>query len=179
MGISNLFDTRGAGSGGDAEDDTPEDYAAGVPEEPDGPSADALPPDPKPRRSGRGRRVAPPPAAKVTAAQKRSVEDSIFLLMMIPGGAIRLRDPHCGQAITANAREVAKACVPIVARNPNVLAWFVAAGAPFMDWLALASALSPIAAAFWSHHVTKTAGQDAAGGEDAPDYSQFTAPAFG
>lgn len=179
MGISNLIDRLNPSEMSDIEDDTPEDYADQVP---DDASAldDALPPDPKPGQRGRTKaRRAAPVAAKVTAAQKRTVEDSIYLLMMIPGGALSLRDPHCGGAVTGNAREVARACVPIVARNPSILAWFTATGAPVMDWLALLAALSPIASAFWSHHVTKSVGQDEEDEGANADYSQFTAPVFG
>ncbi len=142
---------------------------------------DSLPPDPKPGKRTARRRIPRPAAApaKATAVQKRQIEDSLVLLMTVIGGGISLRDRVCGPAITSNAQQVARAAVPIIARNPALMAWFCG-GAGFMDIFGLIVALQPVIGTAWGHHVTKSTGHDGhdhGSGEGVPvDYSAFTAP---
>lgn len=132
---------------------------------------DSLTPDPKPSRRRAPKSVAST-AAKANAAQKKQVRDALLLLLTPATGFLAMRDPHCGGAAFAQREEIVAAMVPIVCRNPNMLRWFTAADAPWLDYLALLTALQPVGAAFWQHHVKKTIGHD---GGEAVDYSAYTA----
>lgn len=177
MGLVDLLD-RAFSTDSDEEDitDTP-DTGAGV-QVPDDASEldDVLPPDPKPKKPARTRtpRTA---AAKVTAAQKRQVEDALVLLMKILGGGISFRDQVCGPALVDSSADIAKAAAPLIARNPVWLAWFTG-GTGFLDLLALATALQPVAAAIWGHHVTHRLGHDDGDGGGPVDYSGYNAPSL-
>jgi hypothetical protein len=74
--------------------------------------------------------------------------------------------------------DIVKALTPIVCRNPAMLAFFTAANAPWMDYLALFQALMPVGQMFWSHHVTHTVGAQESG-EVPVDLSAYSAPRFG
>lgn len=173
MGIHDLLDRARATTDPDQPEVTiPDDASELVPD-------DVLPADPKPGKRSRARLPRPATSTtKTTAAQKKQVEDSLLLLMTVIGGGISLRDRVCGPAITEQAGAVAKAAVPIICRNPALLAWFVG-GAGFMDFFALLVALQPVLGTAWSHHVTKTptAAHDHEG--VAPvDYSAYAAPSI-
>lgn len=140
---------------------------------------DLLEPDPKPGPAQKAKGIKPPKAplpSKATAAQKRQVQDMLELALKFMGAGVSLRDGHCGGAINEQSQAIAKACVPLVARNPQVLAWFVG-GTGFMDWLGLLMALQPVVGTVWGHHITHTVGGEDE--EDGVDYSAFTAPSFG
>lgn len=102
------------------------------------------------------------------------------MLYTLPAWGARVKDPHCGGALLAQRDDIVKALVPIVCRNPAMLAFFTAANAPWMDYLALAQALAPVAQTFWSHHVTHTLGHDDETGEGVSvDLSAYAAPVYG
>ena len=170
MGIQDLLDrARGAEDSSDPDLRVPDD-ASELDE-------DLLPPDPKPTKRARAPRSSGSTPAKVTVGQRRQVEDALMLLMSVIGGGISMRDRVCGPALTENSSAVAKAAVPIICRNPALLAWF-SGGAGFMDFFALLVALQPVVGTIWSHHITHTLG-DAHGEEgDGDDYSAFSAPAI-
>lgn len=159
--------------GGEAEEfDVPDDASELIEEADD----DLLPPDPKPIRKGPTKRRQP--TTKATAAQRRTVQDALVLMITIPAGILQIRDPLCAAAMLDNAENIAAKAMPLIARSPAALAWFLGSGAPWMDWLGLALALQPVAQTIWSHHVTKTLDHDAEEGYGA-DFSQYSAPAFG
>lgn len=139
-------------------------------------------PDPQPaRRSRRGRRNASMRAAnKPSRAEQTQVRDALTMLYTLPAWGVRVRDPHCGGALMDQRDDIVNALVPIVCRNPAMLAWFTGANAPWMDLLALAQALLPVGQTIWSHHVTKTVGHDheQGGGVNGVDLSGYSAPAF-
>lgn len=104
----------------------------------------------KRRRLGGGPKAAP---EKLTAANKRKVKDILVMMITLPGGALAMRDPVCGGALVRQADPIADALVPIIARNPAMLRWFLEGGG-WMDYMALLMALQPVGAAVWGHHVT-------------------------
>lgn len=163
--------------------DVPDDASqlTGAPadgQEPDDP--DRLAPDPQPsRRSRKGRRTQRPASGKVSKAETDQVRDALTVLYTPAAWGVRLKDPHCGGALLEQRDDIIKAMVPIVCRNPAMLAFFTAANAPWMDYLALASALGPLAKTVWSHHVTHTIGHDDdTQGEVPVDLSAYSAPRF-
>ncbi len=180
MAIADLFDRIGGTSTDDDDDDlsysAPDDLS-GLDDDAQDPG-DLLPRDPKPKRKNSGARFSGGATERVTAAQKRRVADALTMLITLPGGAWALRDP-CGQALLGQRDDIVKALVPIVCRNPQMLAWFTAGGGGWMDWIALFSALQPVGAAVWSHHVKKSdpakGGRAAPGGGDPIDLTQYTA----
>lgn len=141
----------------------------------EGEDGDLLPPDPKPSRKGPTKRRQP--TGKVTAAQRRGVQDALVLMMTIPGGILQMRDPLCAGVLLDNADTIAAKMVPLITRNPAALAWFIGSAAPWMDWLALITALTPVVSTFWGHHVTHSIGHDVEG-EHGGDFSQYSAPVF-
>lgn len=174
MPVSELFGNaksriiHGAGGEPDEEVLVPDDVSELTPEEP----GDLLEPDPKPARKGPVKKRQP--STRATAGQKRQIQDALVLMMTIPGGVLQFRDPVCAAALLDNAEEIAAKAVPLITRNPGVMAWFLGNGAPWMDWVALALALQPVAATIWGHHVSKSIGHDHEGEQGAADYSQYT-----
>lgn len=142
---------------------------------------DSLPEeDPKPaRRSTKGPRTSGA-AAKVTAAQKRSVADALEMMITLPAGVIAMKDPVCGGAALEHCDNIVKKLTPIVCRNPAMVEWFTS-GAGYLDWFGLATALAPLVMTVWSHHVTKPQEQEGAHAHPAgePDFSHYTAPSLG
>jgi hypothetical protein len=129
---------------------------------------DALEPDPAPRR---GKKITRTAVRKVTATQKRQIEDAVSLLLTTLGAGISFRDQHCGPALTEHADNIADKLVPIIARNPKWVEWFCGSTG-FLDAMGLVIAFRPLLTTVWAHHVTHTVGE----GAIAVDYSQYRAP---
>lgn len=136
---------------------------------------DVLPPDPAPARRTKPTKTTKPAPAKVTAGTKRQVTDAVKILLLFPAGAWALRDERCGGTALSIVDDVTTAAVPIICRNPKALAFFTE-GTAWLEWLALFSALSPLARDVWAHHIAGTVGDDQA--EDV-DYAQYAAPTIG
>lgn len=168
----------------DEDSDVPDDLSgltgADGPEPAEG---DQLAPDPQPsRRARKGRRssrAAAAPAAAATKADRDQVRDALTMLYTLPAWGLQLRDQHCGGALMEQRDAIIKSLVPIVCRNPAMLAFFTSANAPWMDYLALGQALAPVAKTIWSHHVTHTVGDaDGMPGEVPVDLTAYSAPRF-
>lgn len=171
MAISDLLERLSAGKESDDSSDVPDDASELLDDEAD----DLLPPDPPPARTTRAKRTAAP-APRVTARDRKAVKDGWITLLTVPGGLLSLRDPLCGGAVLDQVDQLAEALTKVTARNPAMLAWFVGDAAPFMDWLAVAMALRPVATTVWAHHVSHSIGGEEEQG--APDFSGYTAPVF-
>jgi hypothetical protein len=167
---------------GGAKEDLPEvsevpDDASSI----DAGAGDELPADPAPSRSSRRGRSrgsrASRTAQKATHAEQNQVRDALAMLLTVPAWALQMKDPHCGGAVMDNRDEIIKSMVPIVCRNPAMLAFFTAANAPWMDYLALATALRPVISTIWGHHVSHIIGQASPeqDGGGLVDLSRYTA----
>lgn len=143
--------------------------------------ADGIAADPQPaRRSQKRRKTARAAAAKATKAERDQVRDALTMLYTVPAWGLRMRDAHCGGVLMDEREKIIDAMTPIVCRNPAMLAFFTAAGAPWMEYLALMQALLPVGQAVWGHHVTRTVGRpEQDGGMNGFDLSAYSAPAFG
>lgn len=140
---------------------------------------DGLAPDPQPsRRTRRNRRQAPAPRARVGKAESDQVRDALTMLYTLPAWGLKLKDPHCGGSLLEQRDDIVKTLVPIVCRNPAMLAFFTAANAPWMDYLAFAQALFPVGQTIWAHHVTHTVGHSEDTGEVPLDLTRYNAPRF-
>lgn len=173
MALADLMDRLG---GSDPDDDLDLSAPDDLSELDDAP--DRLTPDPKPKRGKATKLTAVRSAGtKVSVAQKRAVHDALTLVLTLPAGAWAMRDPHCGGIAMAQREATINALVPIICRNPTMLAWFTAGDGGWMDWAALIVALQPLASATWSHHVRKIDPDEARGpaGGEGLDLSQFTA----
>lgn len=178
--MGSLSDLLGTGKTDDDQQDGPD-----TPDTPELPAEDGpeLPADPPPsRRTRKGRRTAARTLgarASATKAEKDQVRDALTMLYTLPAWGLTMKDPHCGGALMAQRDDIIKSLVPIVCRNPGMLAFFTAANAPWMDYLALMQALLPVGQAVWAHHVTHTAGpaagDDEAAGGGLVDLSRYTA----
>ena len=188
MALADLLKS-GSVDGDDSSAHVPDDASeltAGTPDP--GAPADELPPDPAPsRRSKQGRRrmrSATTATKKATAAEKNQIRDALTMLYTLPAFGLRMRDPHCGGALMDQRDAIVDALVPIVARNPAMVAFFTASNAPWMEYLALFQALLPVGQMVWGHHVTHTVGGEADGVGPGPaggvpvDLSAYAAPAF-
>ena len=147
-----------------------------IPDVPDDISAldDVLPPDPPAAR--RTAKASRKPAAKPTRAVQNQVADALTMMITRPAGVLAFRDPICGSAILDQADEVVAKLVPIVCRNPAMLRWFTE-GAGYMDFMALAAAVFPIARTIWAHHVTHSIGMEE-DQDDGEDFNRYVAPGF-
>lgn len=141
---------------------------------------DYLPADPKPSRvtakpAKSPKRTATP--TKVTVAKKKEIKDFLILMITMPSATLSMKDPHCAGAFLDNAENIADALVPLICRNPAMLAWFTT-GTGMFDYFILLQALQPVATTIYKHHISKSI--DHEHGEDQyDDYSQFSAPRFG
>lgn len=171
MAVSDLMDRLSAKISGEPQDDDDFEVPDDLSGLDTGEADDLLPPDPKPSR--KKRTLAPSTGSgKATTAQKRQVNDALLMLLTPTTGLLAMKDPHCGGAAFAQREEIVKAMVPIICRNPAMLRWFTASNAPWLDYLALLTALQPVGAAVWQHHVKKTVGHgDGGGGLDLSAYT--------
>lgn len=83
-------------------------------------------------------------------------------------------DPICGGAALENWDHISEKLVPIVAKSKKVSDWATKGGG-LLDWLGLASALSPVGRAIVSHHVFHTAELPDRGEETTEDFSAYVA----
>jgi hypothetical protein len=171
------------GTGKTAEDDPQQDGPDAPTPDTSGDDAPELPADPPPsRRSRKGRRTAARATnvrTTATKADRDQVRDALTMLYTLPAWGLTMKDPHCGGVLMQQRDDIIKSLVPIVCRNPGMLAFFTAANAPWMDYLALMQALLPVGQAVWGHHVTRTVGpaapdEQAAGG-GLVDLTAYTA----
>lgn len=143
------------------------------------PADDILPPDPKPgKKRASSRRTSAGPAKKATAAEKRSVEDALNLVLGMAGGGIALRDPVCGGTLLKQQSDIVESATKIICRNPAWLAWFVG-GTGWLDALALFGALLPVGVTAYKHHVAHSIGQEGGPHVDhANAYAAYSAPSL-
>lgn len=173
MAIADLMDRiSGRTAGETAEDDVdlevPDDLS-GL-EDFETPDDDLLKPDPKPVRK-KAVRVRSVPS-KTTAAQKRQIKDNLIMILAPTTGLAAMKDPHCGAMAFKQHEAIADAMVPIICRNPAMLRWFTGNNSALLDYLALASALWPVASTVYQHHIKKSVGEhDGGGGIDLSAYS--------
>jgi hypothetical protein len=136
---------------------------------------DVLPPDPAPARRAKGTRGAKTAPPKVSAATKRTVTDSVKLMLLVPAGTWALRDDVCGAKALEIVDDVTDAAVPIICRNPAMLAFFTD-GAGWLEWLRLGTALAPLGRLVWSHHVVGDGHQEE--DQEDVDYARYAAPSL-
>ena len=125
--------------------------------------------DPKPARKTTSNKT----RTKGTSSEKVQVKDALALLIKTPATLWAMRDPRCGGRMLTQADATIDALTPIILRNPAMLAWFTAAGAPWLDILALVTALAPVASDVWGHHIRHDGRQ-----EVSDDLSSYAAPPF-
>lgn len=160
-----------------------------LPEVPDDASAldsegagDELPADPAPSRTSgrrRSRTRASRNAQKATRQEQDQVRDALTMLLTVPMWGAQMKDPICGGAVMAEREAIIKSLVPIACRHPAALAFLTGSDAPWMEYLALMTALKPVIQTVWGHHVTHTIGgesePDEQGGGGLVDLSRYTA----
>jgi hypothetical protein len=136
--------------------DDPDDPAAPV-ADPWAPAAGEDPaplkPDPKPRaKRPRSRKRAP-------QAKINDIRDEMEVLFTLGAGIWSVRDPHCGGVLNAQAKAIATNLAEQMASSPKIMEWFdVSVG--LSGWIKLYLSAQPVAQAFFSHHITKSAGQE-------------------
>ena len=158
-----------------------------LPEVPDDASAldaeagDELPADPAPSRTSgrrRSRSRASRTAQKATRQEQDQVRDALTMLLTVPMWAGQMKDPVCGGKIMEEREAIIKSLVPIACRHPAALAFLTGSDAPWMEYLALMTALKPVIQTVWGHHVSHTIGGQPESGEDGGglvDLSRYTA----
>lgn len=167
--------------GGSKEDlpEVPDDASALDPEAGEG---DQLPADPAPSRTSsrrRSRTRASRTAQKATRQEADQVRDALTMLLTVPMWAGQMKDPICGGAVMAERDAIIKSLVPIACRHPAALALLTGSDAPWMEYLALMTALKPVVQTVWGHHVSHTIGaqdpESDQGGGGLVDLSRYTA----
>lgn len=167
---------------GGAKEDLPEvpDDASALDSE--GAPGDELPADPAPSRTSgrrRSRTRASRNAQKATRQEADQVRDALTMLLTVPMWAGQMKDPICGGAVMAEREAIIKSLVPIACRHPAALAFLTGSDAPWMEYLALMTALKPVVQTVWGHHVSHTIGaqdpESDQGGGGLVDLSRYTA----
>lgn len=166
--------------GGSKEDlpEVPDDASALDQESGEG---DQLPADPAPSRTSgrrRSRSRASRNAQKATRQEQDQVRDALTMLLTVPMWAGQMKDPVCGGKIMEEREAIIKSLVPIACRHPAALAFLTGSDAPWMEYLALMTALKPVIQTVWGHHVTHTIGTPLEPEQDGGglvDLSRYTA----
>lgn len=175
MGISELL--KGGGAARATEDPVSDTLAQSTGQ----PDADILDQDPKPaHRQSRPPRVERPKGKlPTTQAGKRKMEQQVrdnLTMFLGMGSVLGMRvDPHCFGVLAQQTSAIIDALVPIIMRNANLLRWFAGSDARYLEYLALAQALAPVATTVVRHHVLKP--RDADGGA-APVGQPYDLSAF-
>jgi hypothetical protein len=144
---------------------------------------EALQEDPPPSRAGK----IPPPRQrrpKITADTRKDIRGKVGLLLTLPAMMIQRRDEACGTVLVGQVPEISDALVELICDSPDLVAFFTGGQGRYMKYLALATALEPVATVAWQHHVVKRIPQG--GGPDQgwdgdtvpPDMSRYHAPAL-
>lgn len=122
---------------------------------------------------------------RVTTAVRKDIRAKVALLLGFPAMAVKRKDPYCGTVIVEQVPEISDALVDIICESPDLVAFFTS-GSSYMKYLALATALQPVAETAWGHHVShKIGGKEikqgagpAAGPMAPADSGRYHAPAF-
>jgi hypothetical protein len=142
--------------------DDPDDPAAPV-ADPWAPAAGEDPaplkPDPKPRaKRPRSRKRAPQTKINDVAGEMEA-------LFTLGAGIWSVRDPHCGGVLNSQAKAIAANLAEQLSTSPKIMDWFelsVGVG----GWIKVYLTIKPVADAIFSHHITKSVGQEDDGGVD-------------
>lgn len=92
-------------------------------------------------------------AADVPKAVRDDLAGALGFMGMVVLPVAQSIDPHCGGAFAANYQQIAEACIPLMCRSERVIKFMTSTGGGFMDYVALALALAPVAKAIGEHHV--------------------------
>lgn len=149
----------------------------------EGAAGDELPADPAPSRTSGGKRRARTRGAraaarKTTRQEQDQVRDALTMLLTVPMWAGQMKDPVCGGSVMENRDAIINSLVPIACRHPAALAFLTGSDAPWMEYLALMTALKPVIQTVWGHHVSHSIGSDAPDAEQGGglvDLSRYTA----
>lgn len=162
-----LADIVGKVTGKDSEED-PDDFTeTDDVNTPDGP-------DPKAKRPAEREKAKAAPAVRVPPHVRKEITEKLGAMVEFFAMGLSLRDDFCADAVDEQREEIVARSVAIICKRPHLVRWFTE-GADYQDWLMLATALQPVAVAFWSHHVSKDRGHE----EDEQDVSRYAAPPLG
>lgn len=129
-------------------------------------------PDPKAQRPADKGKSKAAPAVRVPPHVRKEIEEKLGAMAEFFTMGLAFRDEYCADALDEQREEIVKRSMAIICKRPAMVRWFTE-GADYQDWLMLATALQPVAIAFWSHHVSKDRGQ---GDDDEQDASRYAAP---
>ena len=127
---------------------------------------DELEPDPKPSRVLEGvkevadkvvkTRAKVRTQAKLTKLQKQKILDKFEIMVKMPGMFLGMVDPVCGGALANNSMSIAESMIPIISRNPEMLAWFLSdSTGAMMDYMGVLWACMPVGMTVYNHHFGK------------------------
>jgi hypothetical protein len=128
--------------------------------------------DPRPKRPEDKAKPPKPPVVRVPPHVRKEISEKLGAMVEFFSMGLSLRDEYCGDALEQQREEIVSRAVTIICKRPHMVRWFTE-GADYQDWLMLATALQPVAIAFWSHHVSKDRGTDS---DDGQDVTRYAAP---
>lgn len=131
-------------------------------------------PDPKAKRPEDKGKAKAAPAVRVPPHVRKEITEKLGAMVEFFTVGLSLRDAYCADALDEQREEIVARLVAVICKRPHMVRWFTE-GADYQDWLMLATALQPVAVAFWSHHVSKDRGGDV----DEQDVSRYAAPPLG
>jgi hypothetical protein len=140
--------------------------------------------DPEPAKAPKGAKVPRERRPKITDSVRRDIRGKVSLMLMMPAAVFARRDEVCGPVLLGQIPEIADALTEVLIDSPDVVAFFTAAGGRYMKWVALGTALEPVATVAWQHHVARRdsrgggPGQSWNGETVPPDMSRYHAPAL-
>lgn len=144
-----------------------------------GEDAESIEPDPKPNRTAKAS-AGKGPAPKVNAATKKEVRDKLTMLIGFPAAVWMQRDPYCASVLNAQSEEIVDRLAVVACRNRRMLAWLTSTG-EYTDWIMLATAVWPVVAAVWSHHIARSVEESGYGSaaDHPPVAEPFDGAAYG
>jgi hypothetical protein len=134
--------------------------------------------DPEPAHAGKT--DGPPGRAevRVTQAVRRDIEGKLAFWLALFGDAWNMLDPYCAGVFAQNVDELARKATPLICQSPDAVRLFTKS-ATWVLWTELGIAAKPVLMAIVAHHITRSAGRQAAetGETVASDWSAYSTQA--
>jgi hypothetical protein len=95
------------------------------------------------------------PVVKITKAVREDIAGKLTLMLTFPLMAWETVDPYCGGAASARLDRMVQTAVPLICQSPDAVKLFTK-GTTYVLWLEFISAVMPVGAAVYQHHIAHT-----------------------
>jgi hypothetical protein len=120
------------------------------------------------------------PARRVSQTVRKDIRGKIAMLLVMVGGGLAARDPHCGGAVLDAIADhdtpegpqdgIATALADLVCDSPDMVKWFTSSGR-YLKWFNLALAIQPVVQMGFAHHVSHSVSDE----DQGDDWGRYAA----